>query len=219
MNEKFEDPSSIQTESDKKEFVKLFGEYLKAENILQNYDEFAQSKALQNINLNDEEAVEKFKENHFLSDEAFELIKNTKILDTRTLQDYRSVYNDIRDWLRIQKNSEDSENMTIDWDDVVFEVDLLKSQEINLDYILELIYESNKKLNNKDLLIEEVTRMIRSSIGNRAKEDLIIDFIQDNNLDAINNKQDVISKFFEYAQQKQKEEAEKLIQSENLDIV
>ena len=42
-------PDNIETDKDKKDFVKLFGEYLKVENILQNYDEFSGLKALQNI--------------------------------------------------------------------------------------------------------------------------------------------------------------------------
>jgi type I restriction enzyme R subunit len=55
---------------------------------------------------------------------------------------------------------------------VVFEVDLLKSQEINLDYILELIFEHNKKIKSKSELVDEVRRVIRASLGNRAKESL-----------------------------------------------
>ena len=55
---------------------------------------------------------------------------------------------------------------------MVFEVDLLKSQEINLDYILELIFEHNKKIKSKSELVDEVRRVIRASLGNRAKESL-----------------------------------------------
>ncbi|MDD2906001.1 MAG: hypothetical protein PHH41_08825 [Sulfurimonas sp.] len=91
----------------------------------------------------------------------------------RTVQDYRSTYNDIRDWQRLQKFANEKETSTIDWDDVVFEVDLLKSQEINLDYILELIFDHNKKTKDKVALVEEVRRLIRSSLGNRAKESLL----------------------------------------------
>ena len=54
----------------------------------------------------------------------------------RAIQDYRSTYNDTRDWLRRDKEGQDKDKSTVDWDDVVFEIDLLKSQEINLDYIL-----------------------------------------------------------------------------------
>ncbi len=54
-------------------------------------------------------------------------------------------------------------NATVEWDDVVFEVDLLKSQEINLDYILGLIFEHNKQKKSKESLTEDVRRLIRSS--------------------------------------------------------
>ncbi|MDG4869321.1 hypothetical protein P8631_15120, partial [Guyparkeria sp. 1SP6A2] len=83
----------------------------------------------------------------------------------RAIQDYRSTYNDTRDWLRRDKEGQDKDKSTVDWDDVVFEVDLLKSQEINLDYILELIFDHNKKNKSKEGLIEEVRRMIRGSLG------------------------------------------------------
>ena len=54
-----------------KAFVKLFGEYLRAENILQNYDEFATLKALQKVDISDPEAVETFKAEHYVDDEKF----------------------------------------------------------------------------------------------------------------------------------------------------
>lgn len=218
LGEKFPNPTEIEKEADKKEFVKLFGEYLKIENILQNYDEFTYLKAFQLIDKNDEKAVEDFKEENFLKDEDIEIMKSIEMLNERSVQDYRSTYNDIREWLRGQKEGEKPETSKIDWDDVVFEVELLKSQEINLDYILELIFERNKKLKNKDALIEEVSRTIRASIGNRAKEGLIIDFIYQTNLDTIESKEDIIAKFFEYAQEKQKEEANLLIEQENLNV-
>lgn len=64
LEQRFPEPSAIEKESDKKAFVKLFGEYLRVENVLQNYDEFASLKALQNIDLNDSEVVEAFKAKH-----------------------------------------------------------------------------------------------------------------------------------------------------------
>jgi type I restriction enzyme R subunit len=134
----------------------------------------------------------------------------------RTIQDYRSTYNDIRDWLRREHEGKEAEESDIDWDDVIFEVDLLKSQEINLDYILELIFEHNKKNKDKASLIEEVRRVIRASIGNRAKESLVVDFINETDLDTIQDKANIIDSFFEYAQGKQKKEASEIITDENL---
>ena len=144
LEQRFPNPDMIEKEADKKAFAKLFGEYLRVENVLQNYDEFASLKAIQDLDINDEVAVEKFKAEHHLSDDDLATLKVIKIPTQRKIQDYRSTYNDIRDWLRKEKASDEKEKSIIDWDDVVFEVDLLKSQEINLDYILEQIFENNK---------------------------------------------------------------------------
>ncbi len=73
------------------------------------------------------------------------------------------------DWQRREKEADKKEKSTTDWDDVVFEVDLLKSQEINLDYILGLIFEHNRQNKGKGEMTEEVKRLIRSSLGNRAE--------------------------------------------------
>lgn len=216
LEEKFPNPDEIVKEKDKIEFTKLFGEYLKIENVLQNYDEFAGLKAFQQIDKDDEKAVEDFKAKYYLSDEAIDLIKDVKIPSERAIQDYKSTYNDIRDWLRIQKESDKKDSLKLNWDDVVFEVDLLKSQEINLDYILELIFENNKKNQNKEALLEDARRLIRSSIGNRAKESLLVDFINKTNLDEINDKATLIEEFFKYAQKEQLREIDELIKEENL---
>jgi type I restriction enzyme, R subunit len=208
----------IVTEKDKKAFVKLFGEYLKIENILQNYDEFTNLKDMQLVDIHDTKVLEEFKRTHYVSDEDIVAMQELNIPKERIIQDYRSTYNDIRDWLRQEKAGKDKENPLIDWDDVVFEVDLLKSQEINLDYIIELIFEKNKKVKNKEVLVEEVRRIIRSSTGNRAKESLVIDFINQTDLDKIQDKASIIDYFFLFAQKEQKKEAEKLISEEELNV-
>ena len=218
LQERFSDPDEIQTEKDKKDFVKLFGEYLRVENILQNYDEFAALQAFQSLDTSDAKAVEAFKEKYYLTDEAFAEMQPIDIPSERSIQNYRSTYNDIRDWLRRQKDGEEKAKSTIDWDDVVFEVDLLKSQEINLDYILELIFEHNKKTKNKSELIDEIRAIIRSSLGNRAKESLIVDFINQTDLDNIADKAGIIESFFQFAQKEQQQEANELISTEGLNI-
>lgn len=216
LNEKFPNPDEIATEKEKKEFSKLFGEYLRVENILQNYDEFTKLKALQEIDLTDPEAIEAFKKAHFVTDDDIFTLQKVEVLTDRSIQDYRSTYNDIRDWLRREKKGRDSEESKVDWDDVVFEIDLLKSQEINLDYILELIFEHNKRTKDKSTLVEEIRRVIRASVGNRAKESLVVDFINETDLDSIQDKANIIDSFFAYAQGKLKVEATDLITEEHL---
>ena len=216
LEERFPDPAAIEKESDKKAFAKLFGEYLRLENVLQNYDEFASLKALQDVDMNDAAAVEEFKAQHYLSDDDLAQLQAIAIPNEREGQDYRSTYNDIRDWLRREREGGAQEASTIDWNEIVFEVDLLKSQEINLDYILELIFENNKKLKDKAVLVEDVRRVIRSSLGNRAKEDLVVDFINQTDLDQIGDKASVIDAFFQFAQAEQQREVQELIDEEKL---
>lgn len=216
LEQRFPDPADIVKESDKKAFAKLFGEYLRVENVLQNYDEFASLKALQNIDTNDTQAIDAFKAKHYLSDDDLAILQAIRVPSERKIQDYRSTYNDIRDWQRRERSAAEKEKSSIDWDDVVFEVDLLKSQEINLDYILELIFESNKKAKDKASLVEDVRRVIRASLGNRAKESLLVDFINQTDLDQLGDKAGVIDEFFTFAQAEQQREAQELISAENL---
>jgi len=216
LQQRFPNPDEIVKEADKKDFAKLFGEYLRVENILQNYDEFASLKALQSIDITDAEAVETFKAEHYLTDEDLAAMQSIDVPAEREVQDYRSTYNDIRDWLRREKAGDQQDESSIDWDDVVFEIDLLKSQEINLDYILELIFEHNKNTKDKSALVEEVRRLIRASLGNRAKESLVVDFINQTNLDNIPDKSSIIDAFFSYAQVEQQREVKDMIAAENL---
>ncbi len=216
LEARFPDPAAIEREADKKAFVKLFGEYLRVENILQNYDEFASLKELQSVDLTDAAAVESFKAKHYLSDDDLTALQAITLPAERKIQDYRSTYNDVRDWLRRERAGAEKEQSTIDWNDVVFEVDLLKSQEINLDYILELLFEHNKKIKSKSELVEEMRRVIRASLGQRAKESLVVDFINQTDLDKIDEKASVIEAFYTFAQAEQHREAHELIVAENL---
>ena len=216
LEQRFPEPSEIVREADKKDFAKLFGEFLKAENVLLNFDEYVALKAFQGVNQGDPEAVEAFKTLHHLDDEEVKELASVTLPAERTIQDYKSTYNDIRDWLRREKEAAQTDESTLDWDDVVFEVDLLKSQEINLDYILELIFDKNRNTKDKGELIEEARRMIRASLGNRAKESLIVDFINCTDLDQIEGKEGVIEAFFEFAQNEQRREFDELVEAESL---
>lgn len=216
LQEKFPDPQAIIKERDKKEFVSLFGQFLRLDNILQNYDDFMSLRALQELDILDDKAVEAFKERFHVDDETLEELSRLDIPSTREIQDYRSTYNDIKSWYENERRNQEDSESKVDWDSIVFEVELLKSQEINLDYILELIFETNKKVSDKDELVSEITRTIRASLGNRAKEDLIVAFIHDSDLDSFADKSDIIEQFFIFAQSEQKREADELIQTEGL---
>lgn len=216
LGQRFPDPENITEETDKKDFATLFGEYLRIENVLQNYDEFVSLIDLQHVDINNESEVEEFKKVHHLSNDDLAEMINIELLTERKGQDYRSTYNDIRDWIHQKKNSNDDNKLTLDWDSVVFEVELLKSQEIDLDYILEQIFENNKDLKDKATLIIDMRRMTQASISNRAKESLLVDFINQADLDKISNKDSMIKAFFTFARKMQSSEAETLIREEEL---
>ena len=191
MLERFPEPTEIVLEKEKKEFVKLFGEILKKENILRNYDEFS----------------------------SFE-----KIISDRLKQDMTSVYLKIKEELISRDPSgggnrgKDGENdEKIDFSDVEFHIDLLKTEEVNLDYILALILEKSREQGANDESIKaDIRRLIRSSVGARAKEELIIEFINQTDLSKLEKNEDIIEAFYTYAKIEKEKEIEKLIEEENL---
>lgn len=173
---KFEEPSKIDTDSDKKYFVKLFGEVLKAENILKNFDEFHEEEP---------------------------------IISERAMQDYKSAYVDIREEVFKKTNNDkggNEEKNNVDFSDVEFEVELLKTTEINLDYILRLILENSRKFSDKEEFKEEVCRVIRANLGVRAKEELVLKYISQTDLKEIRDFSEISDSFTDFAK-KEKEKA------------
>ncbi len=183
--EKFPDPTEIYTDSDKKEFVRLFGEILKAENILRNYDEFL----------------------------SFE-----KIISDGLMQDMKSVYVDIREEIvRRKKNDKETELAEkIDFSDIEFHIELLKTDEVNLDYILALILEKTKENKSKEELKVEVRRLIRSSLGTRAKEELVMNFINKRDLTKFKTNNDILDSFYKYAREEKEKEIQRVTKEEEL---
>ena len=182
---KFPKPIEIEKNQDKKEFAELFGELLKTENILKNFDEF----------------------------ENFE-----KIISDRQMQDMKSVYVDICE--EIRNAGEDDQNNSneqgIDFSDIEFQIDLLKTDEINLDYILELILEKTKEHDDIETLKSEIRRIIRTSLGTRAKENLVINFINKTDLKKLKNNGEILDAFYKYAKEEKKEKIDELVKDENL---
>lgn len=183
MTTRFPEPTEIELESDKKDFAKLFGELLKSENILKNFDEF----------------------------ETFD-----KVISDRQMQDMKSVYVGIREEILNAKNIANKKNSKIDFSDIEFQIDLLKTDEINLDYILALILEKFKANKDMESLKSEIRRVIRSSLGTRAKEDLIISFINKTDLSVLKNSQDILGAFYEYGKKEKERQIRNLIEEEKL---
>ena len=183
--DKFPNPVEIELDSEKKEFAELFGELLKSENILRNFDEF----------------------------ENFE-----KIISDRQMQDMKSVYVDICEDIRNTGKNDENRNgeEEIDFSDIEFQIDLLKTDEINLDYILSLILKKSEEHDDIETLKSEIRRIIRTSLGTRAKEDLVMNFINKTDLSELKNSSDILESFYKYANEEKKIKIDELIENESL---
>jgi len=138
----------------------------------------------------------------------FDEFAGNEILTERDIQDYHSMYIDLYNDFR--KTIEDvKENIN---DDLVFEMELIKQIEINIDYVLGLIKKYHEDhIKNRELLLD-INKAIDSSIELRNKKDLINQFIT--SLDVHSMVDDDWQKFVD---KKKIEELEQIITSENLD--
>ena len=113
-----------------------------------------------------------------------------EILSERDLQDYLGRYQDLRDEWRKKRENEEKEDIT---DDVVFELELVKQIEINIDYILILVTKyHDSHCNDKETLIT-IQKSIDASPELRSKKALIENFI-----DGINDVDDVMAEWHSY---------------------
>ena len=136
---------------------------------------------------------------------SFDEFEGKGILSDRDLQDYQSEYLRLYD---IWRNKEDKEKENIN-DDIVFEMELIKQVEINIDYILMLIKKYSTK-KDKEIIIT-IQKAIDSSMELRSKKDLIMNFI--NSLTA---NIDIDENWKEYIDKQKDIELNKIILDENL---
>jgi type I restriction enzyme R subunit len=138
---------------------------------------------------------------------AFDQFSGNEILSERDFQDYQSVYLDLYQEFRKRL---DAEKESIN-DDLVFEIELIKQVEINIDYILELIKKYHEDhIENKEILVD-IRKAIDSSIKLRSKKDLIMEFIDHLDPHAI-----VEEEWVKYIDTKRKEELDNIIKEEQL---
>ncbi len=164
----------IISESQKKDFIKLFGKILKLENILNSFENF----------------------------------KKDDYINPRDFQDYQSKYLDFYDEMRPEKGR-DKEEIN---DDLIFEIELIKQVEVNIDYILNLIEEFAKEHGVEIQGVKtKIEPIINSSIELRNKKDLIMDFI-----DKYNKDEEVHAYFQDYIHQKREEEFQNIIEENRL---
>lgn len=139
---------------------------------------------------------------------AFDEFRGKDILSERDLQDYLGRYQDLRDeWRRRRENGE-STDIT---DDVVFEVELIKQIEINIDYILMLVKKyHDTHCEDKEVLIT-IRKAIEASPELRSKKDLIEAFIN-----GVNDVDDVMIEWHDYVVEMREQELVIIIEEEKL---
>ncbi|AWX69651.1 type I restriction endonuclease subunit R [[Mycoplasma] anseris] len=180
----FPDPTQIQLDTDKKIFIKTFGDFLKLENILRNFDDFKESN-----------------------------------LSERQIQDYRSIYLQIKEEVNKKRESDNFEKKHLDFANLEFHLELMKTDEINLDFILQLILEKTQGknfCNNKNLLKEEIRRILKSSLGTRAKEEIVIEFIEITDFSEIKTKDEILERFYLFAKNKKEDKIAEVVKEERL---
>jgi type I restriction enzyme, R subunit len=143
---------------------------------------------------------------------AFDEFTGNEILSERDYQDYQSIYLDIHADLRREADSEKESII----DDVVFEIELVKQVEVNVDYILMLVEQYREQRGDgTDREVEtlaKIRRAIDSSISLRNKRDLILAFVDRVSVDA-----DVKEDWRRYVEARRDEELGHLITDEGLD--
>lgn len=128
-------------------------------------------------------------------------------LSPRDEQDYRSVYTDLYQKWRKQK-----ENAAIINDDLVFEVELLKQVDINIDYVLMLVQKYHDSNCTDKMIIGDIERAIGASYELRNKKDLIEAFI-----DSLDSSNDVTADWEKYLAEAKERELSAIIEEEALD--
>ena len=129
------------------------------------------------------------------------------ILSDRAQQDYQSIYLDLRDKWR-KRRSADREDIN---DDLVFETELIRQVEINIDYILALVRKYHEgNCADKEILVS-ISKAVGSSMQLRSKKELIENFVESVSADT-----PVEEGWREYVQRQKEEDLKELIESEHL---
>ena len=139
---------------------------------------------------------------------SFDEFSGNEILSERDLQDYLGRYQDLRDEWKDRKPKGDKEDII---DDIVFEIELIKQIEINIDYILMLVKKyHDSHCDDKEVLIT-IQKAIDASPELRSKKALIENFIA-----GINDVSDVMVEWRQYVAQEKERQLVQLINEENL---
>lgn len=139
---------------------------------------------------------------------SFDEFIGKELITERDLQDYLGRYQDLRDeWKRRREQGESTDII----DDIVFEIELIKQIEINIDYILMLVKKyHDTHCEDKEVLIT-INKAIDASPELRSKKSLIETFIA-----GINEVEDVMAEWHDYVVAKREEDLENIIKEERL---
>lgn len=136
-----------------------------------------------------------------------------KILSDIDFQDYSGKYSDLYTEITQSKNNgknnPEIENIQ---DDVVFEIELIKQVEVNIDYILLIVARYKNENKDKDTIIEHVRKLINAGIELRSKRELIENFI--NQMNASDT--DIQEEFYQYVKEEKEKDLIQIIKDENL---
>ena len=138
---------------------------------------------------------------------AFDEFEKQSILTERDIQDYHSLYIDLYSEFR-KGNDEEKVNIN---DDLVFEMELIKQIEINIDYIIELIRKYHAGNTQNKEILADINRAIESSVALRNKKDLIEQFIESLDVSVM-----VDGDWIAFVEKKKKEELDRIIIEEDL---
>lgn len=139
---------------------------------------------------------------------SFDEFVGKELITEHDLRDYLSRYQDLHDeWKRKREQGKSTDII----DDIVFEVELIKQIEINIDYILMLVKKYHDTHCEDNEMLITITKAIDASPELRSKKELIENFIA-----GINDVEDVMKEWHDYVAEKREEELVQIIKEENL---
>lgn len=139
---------------------------------------------------------------------SFDKFTGNEILSDRDFQDYLGTYTDLYEEFKTRKDNGEVESIK---DDVVFEMELVKQVEVNIDYILMLVSKYHQTNCTDKEILGSIDKAIKSSLALRSKKDLIETFIS-----KINTNTDVMNDWTKFVKEQEEIELKKLIEEENL---
>ncbi len=139
---------------------------------------------------------------------SFDRFEGNEILSERDFQDYIGTYTDLYEEFKSRKDNGEVESIK---DDVVFEMELVKQVEVNIDYILMLVAKYHQSNCTDKEILGSIDKAIKSSLALRSKKELIETFIS-----KINTNTDVMNDWAKFVKEQEEIDLKNLIEEENL---